>query len=327
MSQPSAIADSSFQRFQILSLDGGGIRGIFSAAVLAAIEDDLGVEVDKHFDLVAGTSTGGIIALALGLGIRPRQILEFYVSYGARIFERRFGLELIQHWMIRKYSSKPLESALKSIFGDKSFGDSSLRLVVPAYNLDTDEVYNFRTPHLERLRRDYRVPAWKVAMATSAAPTFFSAYRGVDSARLLDGGIWANNPSMVAIVEAACALDVPMANIAMLSIGTLSPVVRRRSYLDWVGLLGWARKAPALIMRATSTGVVNHVRHLLGPSRFQRIDPAVPDGNLDLDSVNSAESYLGRAGHFSRSAMPEIRGRFFEHKASPYTPLHRVQRA
>lgn len=76
------------QRFQILSLDGGGIKGLFSAAVLAKIEEDLGVTVADHFDLITGTSTGGIIALGLGIGLHPREIVHFYVSQGPAIFRQ-----------------------------------------------------------------------------------------------------------------------------------------------------------------------------------------------------------------------------------------------
>jgi uncharacterized protein len=82
---------AQFPKFQILSLDGGGIRGIFSAAVLAAIEEDLGTTITDHFDLIAGTSTGGIIAVGLGLGLTPRAILDFYVSEGRSIFADRLS--------------------------------------------------------------------------------------------------------------------------------------------------------------------------------------------------------------------------------------------
>ena len=159
-------------RFQILSLDGGGIKGLFSAAVLTAIEEDLDVRIVDHFDLIAGTSTGGIIAIALGLGLRPREIVEFYVREGPAIFPKLLGWKSLQHWIYRKFSPAPLEMALKLCFKDKRFGDSNKRLVIPSYNVGADDVYVFRTAHHERLRRDYKVAAWKVAMATSAAPTF-----------------------------------------------------------------------------------------------------------------------------------------------------------
>ena len=150
-------------RFQILSLDGGGIKGIFSAAVLAAIEEDLSLDVIDHFELIAGTSTGGIIAIALGLGMKPREIVEFYVHEGPRIFPRWGGMKWWQHWAYRKFSPAPLAAALQSCFKDKRFGESTKRLVIPSYNLGEDDVYIFRTPHHERLRRDCKVPAWKVA--------------------------------------------------------------------------------------------------------------------------------------------------------------------
>ncbi len=84
-------------RFQILSLDGGGLRGMFSAAVLARLEEDLDVRVVDHFDLIAGTSTGGIIALGLGLGMSPRDILQFYTDHGPRIFRDRSRLRGVRH--------------------------------------------------------------------------------------------------------------------------------------------------------------------------------------------------------------------------------------
>ena len=183
-------------RFQILSLDGGGIRGVFSAAILAAIEKDLKVNLTDHFDLIAGTSTGGIIAIALGLGLRPAEILEFYRAHGPKIFGNPLRWRSAQWWLRRKYRPAALESGLKAVFADRLFGHSTKRLVVPSYNLGEDDVYIFRTPHAERLRRDLTVPAWQVALATSAAPTYFPACRAVDGMRLIDGGVWANNPAV-----------------------------------------------------------------------------------------------------------------------------------
>lgn len=320
----SASQEKSQSRFQVLSLDGGGIRGVFAAAVLAAVEEDLGSSIVEHFDLISGTSTGGIIALGLGLGMRPAEILDFYVNHGPRIFSNPWGLASLRHWFIRKYSRRPLETALRGAFGDRLFGESRVRLVVPAFNLDADEVYNFRTPHVERLKRDFRVPAWKVALATSAAPTFFSVFDGIDSIRLADGGLWANNPSMVALVEAVRTLGVPLESVAMLSVGTLAPVSAKPKWLDWAGLVPWAPKASKLIMRATSVGVVNHVRYLLGEERFLRVDPAVPDRDLEMDRVSATSTLMARARHHSRGVMPAIEGMFFKHLSAPYTPLHKA---
>ena len=103
--------------FQILALDGGGIKGVFSAAFLAAMEEDLGSPIINHFDLIAGTSTGGIIALGLGLGLSPKEILEFYVKNGKDIFSDRSHLRSILQWFHRKFPAEQLETALKAAFG------------------------------------------------------------------------------------------------------------------------------------------------------------------------------------------------------------------
>ncbi|MRS05906.1 patatin, partial [bacterium] len=139
------IKNTAENRFQILSLDGGGIKGLFSAAVLAAIEEDLRLNIVDHFDLIAGTSTGGIIAIGIGLGMSPREIVEFYLREGPKIFPRWLGTKRFQHWAYRKFSSEPLITALQSCFSGKRFGDSKKRLVIPAYNLGEDDVYIFRT--------------------------------------------------------------------------------------------------------------------------------------------------------------------------------------
>lgn len=99
-------------RFQILSLDGGGIKGIFSAAVLAHLEDDLQIRITDHFDLLTGTSTGGIIALALGRGMRPREVVQFYVENGPKIFPSSVWISL-RRCLRNKFDAAALEIALK----------------------------------------------------------------------------------------------------------------------------------------------------------------------------------------------------------------------
>src|SRR5690349_2000824 len=122
-------------RFQILSLDGGGIKGLFAAAVLAQIEEDTNTVLADHFDLIAGTSTGGIIALALGLGMRPREIVQFYVDRGPRMFRNLTGLRSVGHWLWRKFPANALESAIRECFKDHLLQKSKKRLVIPSYNL------------------------------------------------------------------------------------------------------------------------------------------------------------------------------------------------
>jgi patatin-like phospholipase/acyl hydrolase len=309
------------KRFQILSLDGGGIKGLFSAAVLANVEEDLGIRVADHFDLIAGTSTGGIIALGLGLGIRPREIVHFYVEEGPTIFRQvRWWTSLCALWR-RKYPQEPLKAALQKYFGDKRLADSAKRLVIPSYSLDKDEVYIFKTPHHERLARDWKEPMWKVALANSAAPTFFPSCRDVDHIRLIDGGIWANNPTVVGIVEAYSMLDLPLQAISTLSLGTTNAVTNKPASLVNGGLLQWKRAAIDAALRGQSHGVQGQAKHLLTEDRAIRLDPPVPDGLFALDKL-SEKRLLAEAAHASRNFSPLFKTEFVPHVAERFTPLH-----
>ena len=311
-------------RFQVLALDGGGLKGIFSAAVLAGLEQDLGHPILQHFDLVTGTSTGGIIALALGAGLNPRQILQFYLDQRHQIFSNRFGLRSLRQLVGTKYGPGNLQAALHRVFGETLLGDSRVPLVIPTYNLGEDDVYLFKTPHVERLKRDWRVPMWQVAMATSAAPTFLPAFcLPSDRVRLIDGGVWANNPAMVGVTEAVSFFKVPLDRIRVFSLGTTSAVTARRRRLDRGGLVQWARSATVVdvLLRGQSTGAHAQVAHLLGADHVLRLDPPVPPGLSRLDAVD-ADQLIGKASHHSRRACPHFETRFADHLAAPYHPHH-----
>lgn len=317
--------------FQILSLDGGGIKGIFSAAVLAAIEEDLNTDITTHFDLITGTSTGGIIALGLGMGMKPRQIVDFYVTHGPSIFKKRW-FHGIRSYFGRQYSAAPLEAALKGCFvetligeRDKLFGQSTKRLVIPSYNIGEDNIYLFRTPHHKTLRRDWRVPAWQVALATSSAPTYFPSCRHIDEQRLIDGGVWANNPALVGLVEATGTLKVPMNSIRIFSIGTSDSVAKRSRRLDEGGKFAWVRGQDVIdiITRGQSIGVNNQVKFLLGPERVERLDPKVASGELSLDGVKHSKALIAKAAANSRDFMPKFSAKFLPHTSLTYTPFYK----
>ena len=309
-------------RFQILSLDGGGIKGIFSAAVLAHLEEDLNLDITEHFDLIAGTSTGGIIALGLGVGKRPREILRFYVDKGPVLFANGLMSSLRRLWR-NKHNSDGLERTIKECFGDTLLGSCRTRLVIPSYNIGEDDVYLFKTPHHERLTRDYKVPVWKVAMATSAAPTYFPSFRNVDHIRLVDGGVWANNPTMVGVVEAVSMLNIPLESIRVFSLGTTSEIKGRPKRLDHGGLLQWAFEAVDVIMRGQSIGANTQAMHLLGPKNVLRLDPKVPDGLFALDRIKEQE-LLSKAAHESRHIAPFFKDKFTDHIADKFQPFHQA---
>lgn len=310
--------------FQVLAIDGGGVRGIFAAALLAGLEDDLGRPVRELFDLVVGTSTGGIIALGLGAGLTPAEILDFYVSEKDRIFPNRLSWRRIRHPFAAKYGPQRLQAAVQRVFGDTLLGESRIPLVIPSYNLGENDVYLFKTPHHDRLKRDHKVPMWQVAMATTAAPTYFPAFRlPGEHVRLVDGGVWANNPAMVGVTEAVSMFGCSLENIRLLSVGTTMNMRTRRRQLDNAGLLRWISSPTVVdvLLNGQSAGAFAQVQHLIGPDNARRLNPPAPDELVALDTCDAAD-LIAKAAHHSRIFSPEFTRVFGSHIPNLYTPLH-----
>jgi patatin-like phospholipase/acyl hydrolase len=305
------------RRFQVLSLDGGGFKGMFSAAVLACLEADLGISITDHFDLVTGTSTGGMIALGLGAGLRPNELVDFYVQQGPRIFPHPRA-RVVRRIARSKYRARPLQRALNTVFGDTTLADCTVPLVVPSYDLCNDDVYVFRTPHATELRRDRRERLVDVALATSAAPTYLPAHR-LRGLRLIDGGMWANNPTLVGISEAVKTFGCELADIHVFSLGTTSDTSHRPSRLDHGGLLSWAGDGLPIVLRGQAIGANNAARLLLGKDNILRIDPQVPAKELLLDGVDP-DQLQGRAEYTSRHISAGFRAHFVNHRRPQYTP-------
>jgi patatin-like phospholipase/acyl hydrolase len=304
-------------RFQILALDGGGLKGLFSAAVLAELESDLRVSIAEHFDLITGTSTGGLIALGLGAGVAPSTLVDFYVEHGPRIFLSA-RLRPIRQWFRSKHRGDELRASLREILGQRLLGESAKRLLIPSYSLDADDVYIFKTPHHPKLRRDHKTPMVDVGMATTAAPTFLPAYR-LGNNRLIDGGVWANNPTLVGVAEAVSMLGATLSEIYVLSLGTTDPVARNRESLDRGGFVQWARASTRVFLRAQSFGTFHAAEHLVGADHIHRIDARVPDRMFRLDRLD-ARAIRGLAEDVSRRHSPAV-STFVTHRPAPYTPL------
>lgn len=310
--------------FQVLSLDGGGIRGIFSAALLAGLEKALGRPVLDHFDLVVGTSTGGLIALALGAGMAPRDVVDLYVSEMRTIFPGPRRLRSVRQLVRPKYRPDGLEKLLRSIFGERLLGESRVPLVIPSFDLGENQVYLFKTPHHERLKDDWQVPYWQVAAATSAAPTFFPAFSlPEDHVRLVDGGVWANNPAMVGVVEAISMFGQPLHTIRVLSVGTTADPRTRKRKLDNGGLLHWIRSPNVVdvFLTGQSAGAFAQVQHLIGRDNAHRLDPPAPAGLMHLDA-GDVRDLKGKAAYHSRFFRPTFESIFADHTAAPYRPWY-----
>lgn len=216
--------------FKILSIDGGGIRGLYSAKLLEIFETRFKCRLVDYFDMICGTSTGGLIALGLALGIPATNISQFYLEKGREIFSNdKSILRLLKQFFgTGKYKNQDLKRALQSIFGEKKLGDAECLVCIPSHSITHARPYIFKFDHPEGgLDRDNNTLVVDVALATSAAPTFFPIVEIRDHpGQFVDGGVCANNPALVGLLEAIMHFvgdDKQFDYIKMLSIATLSP--------------------------------------------------------------------------------------------------------
>jgi len=284
--------------FRILALDGGGIKGAFTAAVLAQLELDTGLSVARHFDLIAGTSTGGILAIGLGLGLKPERMLEFYRERGPVIFPLTSVTQRFRHLLRQvvrpKFSQEQLLEELRTAYPKgAALGNSANRLVIPAYLAARGRPYVYRTPHHPEAPAHGALEAAQVALATAAAPTYFAAAEvpgTVAKTQVIDGGIWANDPTLAAMVEAVRWLSVPIERIEVLSIGTTrSPFTAADQ--GRAGLFGWLRRGKIvnLLMNAQADGTKQLASGLAQDTRILRIDQELPPDLVSLDDVRRIE--------------------------------------
>lgn len=328
--------------FKILSIDGGGIRGVFPAKILADIEDDLKAngdapEIFKHFDLICGTSTGGIIAIALGLGIPAKQILNLYLDNAPAIFGHKKNL--VSQLLNSAHNRKTLESLVRSTFRkndseDFRLGDCRTNVCIPIFDLMEGKPSVLKTKHHDAYVRDFHIPAWQVAMATSAAPTFFDPYSAKYIDKLsseqifsnkIDGGVVANNPTLIGIIEARKAFGVPLQDLRILSLGTGSQKFCDASVRSKWGLRYWIMNKRKRIINVFMQGQSQQVENLIGLLHkgidkrekenfvYQRIDTELDDTcNIELDETrrNRLEKLVEKAHYEFQTHASSIRARF-----------------
>mgnify|MGYP003290597007 CR=1 FL=1 len=234
--------------FKILCIDGGGIKGLFSAQVLAKFEEVYNTSLSDQFDLICGTSTGGIIALAASAKIPMSDVVRFYKEKGPIIFaEKKKGFLGCMNLIFRqicykgKYDNKELKKALVEVFGNKKIAESSNLLCIPAFDIIHATPRVFKKDY-NKFTEDNRKTYVDVALATSAAPTYLPIHN-IESNQYVDGGVWANNPSLVGLMEFLYqfAEDDRFNGVDILSISSLEMPQGRMhgsansSILDWKG--------------------------------------------------------------------------------------------
>lgn len=307
---------------RVLSIDGGGMRGLYSATYLSALAAEAAkrrgvkeLDVGKAFDLIVGTSTGGIIACALAAGISLKRVAAVYRQRGKAVFPvkmpDRFGLNLFCQIFSRPRhlaaGAKALTQSLEEVFGNMTVRDvydsRRIALAIPAVEMGRHRARVFKTPHLNGHRDDdFRLV--DVCLATSAAPLYRSLARvpnpipaGGHCYTFADGGLWANNPVLVAMID-AFRMTKSGARIDVFSLGTCSPPVGDinipDSEINW-GLREWkfGAEAAALSIDAQQSAyddiarmLVNHVDRECRIVRFPHGDiPTSAAPYLSLDET------------------------------------------
>ncbi len=275
--------------YRILSLDGGGIRGVYTAQLLVRLEKQVPGFLSK-IDLVAGTSTGGIIAIGLAGGLTPQDLVDLYVNKGTAIFDDSWLDNIMDLGKIggADYDSTNLKKALVKAYGkDTKLSDLSKKVLVPAFDLDNEATGATPRTWKPKFFHNYKGSdsdgaelAVDVAMRTSAAPTFFPAYQGY-----VDGGVVANNPSLSALTQAldAKAGNQDLKNIKLLSLSTgINPTYIKGKDLDW-GYAQWAKPLLSLMIDGVM-GVADYQCNQLLNDRYHRLEPILPEA-IALDDA------------------------------------------
>ena len=277
--------------FHILALDGGGTRGIYTAQLLAKIEQTFGTPIRTRFDLIAGTSTGAIIAGAAVSDIPMTDIVELFETETPYIFRKRwYRIPLF----LSKYPNQKLAQIIAKHLPATSLGEIASPLMITSSEIAKSEVHIFRSNYGSRdseiAPTSKDVNLREAILASCAAPTFF-APKSVDNFLLADGGLWANNPSTVAFTEALSVFGKEAQEVRMLSIGTGHSVNMYRNRRGWGFITGWGgAKLTSYVMTLQSQASANTAKLLL-KENYLRINPEIDFWELDtltqLDNLKS----------------------------------------
>jgi uncharacterized protein len=280
--------------------------------------------------IIAGTSTGGIIALGLGAGLAAGQLLDLYVTRGHEVFPAAGDRTLGQlrawakgrwHLVSHLYDRDALSRLLSETLGDRPFGDTCTRLCIPAFDGRHSEVFVFKTPHHKDYNTDRFERMVTVGLATSAAPTYFRPLEH-GGYTLVDGGVWANNPVMLAVIEAMTCFDITRDQIQVLTIGCGDDrFIVSRPQIVHGGIWHW-RRIMLAAMRLQSLAATNQARLLLGPPQVVRIDPPEIQPPILLDDwARSVAELLPVIPSALAPHEQRIVDIFLSNPAEPFTPV------
>jgi patatin-like phospholipase/acyl hydrolase len=278
---------------RVLSLAGGGFLGLYTAVVLEGLEARVGEPLGRRFDLIAGTSIGGVLALALAFEVPMAKLVRLFVEHGPEVFSSRALprspisrlRDLSRSVLGPKYTGARLRDALRAEMGERRLADAVHRVVVPAVDVGLCSTKVFKTPHSPASEGDADALAVEVAMATCAAPAYFPSVR-VGERVYADGGLFAVAPDQIAVHELEHFMGVAAERICMLSVGTATARYRPAGGVaEDAGAVGWL--ADGRLVLTLISVQQQHVQAMLEDrlgERYLRLDSDWPvDARLGID--------------------------------------------
>lgn len=338
-------------RFQVLSLIGGGIRGAFITAFLERLEEKLGRPIAESFDLIAGTSTGAIVAAGLAAGMSAKELRDFYQYQGPNIFTPRpkyvskgwlkFVYPLANYFFHKRtgnhldsafrsrFCPHALEDSFQEGFKNRTLGDiTESRLIVPTVNLSKGEPHVFRSRHLPKGVYDQDVKIADVLIAATAAPTYFP-HKQIKGEMHIDGGVWATDPSMLAVAEAIrirnfmdcqiCDQSIDTKDIHLLSIGTGRADYSLAPPGGDAGLIYWASRAAELMGTSQVQGIHLPLKFLLG-NRYRHINFKMTE-LWDIADTTLIPDLFEIGDQRAEEKFDVLNEHFFSHTRTPYQPV------
>ncbi|HWD39676.1 MAG TPA: patatin-like phospholipase family protein, partial [Fimbriimonas sp.] len=297
---------------RLISIDGGGVRGIIPATVLATWEKEAGGSIDTAADLFVGTSTGAIIASGLARGMTAAEVSEVFAAQVEKAFTgagRSLGTKLLSYrgWALPAFSQGALRDVLTGIFGGQMLADCRKPISLLSFDLVTATPTIFRSKHHGKAATDIPISLVDAILASTAAPVLFPSAQ-VAGSTFVDGSLWAANPTLVGLLDARDLLGTAdFSQIRMLSLGCGRPFWGGRlGFGQHRGLAGWGAPLVALTLSAQAEGIDSIARKLLPQQSYLRINPSLPKSLSALDNPGNVPELMVYATKTAREQLSEM---------------------
>ncbi|GLB61287.1 CBASS cGAMP-activated phospholipase [Cytobacillus sp. NCCP-133] len=297
---------------KILCIDGGGIRGVFAISILKSLEEDFKQPAGIFFDMIAGTSTGSIIASSLILDKKMDEVLKGYELYGKKIFVKQAKVGLLKS----VYSDKYLRRFFHRAFGEMELSEIHKPLLIPAVDVTHGKPFVHRSNYGHPGNDSLSMKLWDAVLSSCSAPVYFPPNNISNSYLSIDGGLWANNPSLVCITEAMHYFKAELQNIKILSLGTgLQKIDFTIDHnKDW-GVKHWLpfqlpsmKVTPKLLdlaLHLSSESVTYHCKHLLADN-YLRLNEKLGE-EMPFDDIEFVDELIMLGRQVYKDRREEIK--------------------